>query len=101
MSEEAKHLPTAVESEITGFDSSKLKHTECHEKSCLPTADGIDLFSFFCVFMITSICDVSYFVVNETINEKPVVRHQSNAVLCVNSFVFVILFYNADLFSVC
>jgi len=44
MSEGAKHLPTAVESEITGFDSSKLKHTECHEKTSLPTADGINLF---------------------------------------------------------
>jgi len=49
MSEEAKHLPTEVESEITGFDSSKLKHTECHEKTCLPSADGIDLF-FVCVY---------------------------------------------------
>jgi len=44
MSEEAKHLPTEVESEITGFDSSKLKHTTCQEKTCLPSADGIDLF---------------------------------------------------------
>jgi len=44
MSEAAKHLPTDVESEITGFDSSKLKHTECHEKSCLPSPDGINLF---------------------------------------------------------
>jgi len=46
MSEEAKHLPTDVESQITGFDSSKLKHTECHEKTSLPTADGIDLLFF-------------------------------------------------------
>jgi len=44
MSEGAKHLPTDVESEITGFDSSKLKHAECQEKTCLPTADGINLF---------------------------------------------------------
>lgn len=52
MSEEAKHLPTDVESQITGFDSSKLKHTECHEKTSLPTADGIDL--LFCVYGIHS-----------------------------------------------
>ena len=44
MSEAAKHLPTEVESEITGFDSSKLKHAECHEKTHLPTKDGINLF---------------------------------------------------------
>jgi len=44
MSEAAKHLPTEVESEITGFDSSKLKHAECHEKTCLPSKDGINLF---------------------------------------------------------
>jgi len=44
MSEGAKHLPTGVESEITGFDSTKLKHAECHEKTSLPTADGTDLF---------------------------------------------------------
>jgi len=44
MSEDAKHLPTAVESEISAFDSSKLKHAECHEKTCLPTADGIKMF---------------------------------------------------------
>ena len=55
MSEEAKHLPTAVDSEITGFDSSKLKHTECHEKTSLPTADGIDLLLKFCVYGITGI----------------------------------------------
>jgi len=47
MSEEgAKHLPTEVESEITGFDSSKLKHAECHEKTSLPSADGIN--SYWC-----------------------------------------------------
>jgi len=44
MSEGAKHLPTDVESEITGFDATKLKHAECHEKSCLPTVDGINFF---------------------------------------------------------
>jgi len=44
MSDSAHHLPTGVESEITGFDSSKLKHAECHEKTCLPTKDGITLF---------------------------------------------------------
>jgi len=41
MSEGAKQLPTAVDSEITGFDSSKLKHTECHEKTSLPSPEGI------------------------------------------------------------
>jgi Thymosin beta-4 family len=33
-------VPSAVEAEITGFDSSKLKHTDCQEKTCLPSSEG-------------------------------------------------------------
>jgi len=44
MSNDKKQLPTDVDSEITGFDSSKLRHAECHEKTSLPTAAGIYLF---------------------------------------------------------
>jgi len=49
MSEGAKHLPMDVESQITGFDSSKLKHAECQEKTCLPSPEGITLS---CIFTI-------------------------------------------------
>ena len=51
MSEGAKHLPTDVESQITGFDSSKLKHAECQEKTCLPSANGISLHCIFAVVL--------------------------------------------------
>ena len=30
-----------IEAEITGFDASKLKHAEVHEKTCFPSSDGM------------------------------------------------------------
>jgi Thymosin beta-4 family len=36
-----RRVSAEIESEITGFDSSKLKHAEVHEKTCLPSSDGI------------------------------------------------------------
>jgi len=35
-----KHLPTAIDDLITGFDPKKLKHAELQEKNPLPSKEG-------------------------------------------------------------
>ena len=35
-----KHLPTAIDDLITGFDPKKLKHAELQEKNALPSKEG-------------------------------------------------------------
>ena len=36
-----KHLPTAIDDLITGFDPKKLKHAELQEKNPLPSQEGL------------------------------------------------------------